>query len=304
MPLVELKCKSCGAVLKVSTDSRYVTCAYCDSTLEREMSDEERGMLSAGETAEKVDRYKKDYLKLSSLINRRKMLEKSTDVKKDNLSDSVLDKFKPKTVLAVCLVMSVLILIASGTDGIGAALFFAIVGGCTFFLLKLLRKSRENDLEIAKAKEQEEFERRRKQLGEVERLIAEVNATFDIHYIPEKYREESILDQIYDILISGRAYTLNAAFNIYEDATQQKQSIMLQQQQINEIESLRKMQQEMLQNQQKENSGNLGKTAALLGGAIIGSTVKKSLTDSVGKNVGKVVGKTLLNAVKDSFKDL
>lgn len=300
MALVELRCKSCGAVLKVSTESRFITCAYCDSTLEREMSDEERGQISAKETAEKVDRYKKNYMKLSSLINRRNILEKSTDAGKEVLSDNILDKFKPGTVLAVCLAVSVLILIAGGFDGIGAALFFAVVGGCLFFLLKLLRKSRENDIEMAKLKEKEEFEKRRKQLGEVERLIAEVNASFDIHYIPEKYREESILDQIYDILISERAYTLSAAFNIYEDRTQQRQSIQLQQQQMNEIENLRKMQQEMMQNQQKDNSGNLGKTAAFLGGAIIGSSVGKSVNDTV----GKAVGKTLLNAVKDSFKDL
>lgn len=266
----EFICPGCGAPLQVSGDPDFITCSFCSRVIDTGLNPEMRLRKKGKETAQKVRQYGKNLNTLSCM--EKDIVEKTEQVK---TAEEKKKSYK-STVIVAALFIWIFCTAAIyfwleealwSYDGFRVFCDIFLPAAAAAGIIYLVRKLLLRKLPVIQA----EAEKQRSILNEAENSLEKFRDSFDMSFMPEKYRTEKDIGYIANALETEKAYTLSQAMALCDDRKDRDAFEERQQKALSEMEKLANSKKP----EKNDGSELIGVAAAAVGTAVAGKVVKE-----------------------------
>lgn len=214
MELTECRCPNCNAVLNVDPNSEYITCEYCDTVFQREISAEIKGK----DLAKKIGRYKENFKKNQDLNASKIQITGELNQKKtelDELNKQDASGSGGTLVAVIIIIISIIMGISEGEWKV--AVFGPIIGIIVGCVIDASAKSKNEELQKQKTSLQNDISNLESELKKVEAELEKLNKSFEIDFISANYRTDEAMNYMKEVLQTGRAENMKEAYNLYDE---------------------------------------------------------------------------------------
>ena len=324
MKLTECRCTNCNAPLMIDEDVEFFTCEYCDEVIHRDLSAETPSEATGRMLAKKVAKYQDDLKKLGMLENRRQELQRDITEEKSRIasrnapasSTQSSTDINGKSIFGVVIFIIGLIIgipnIVAGHIGLGIIeIFVALIIGASMMGSNTESSSDESTIRgiqnrALNDKGDREFsalnygsnnsngssvnsstrlEMLNDKLKTTIKEFEEHKKSFDMDFIPARYRSQDAMNYLKDVLDCGRAYSMKEAYNLYEDHLDRVKQHQMQQQSLDLQRQNLDLQRERIEKENTTNDDSSGVIDAL--GTVASVAVGSAIVGKIGKEILK-----------------